>query len=183
MRQGNADRIIDLCGGGECRIEVLPIKLTHQLKADLAWNFPVKFSAGKFTGRLAANMDREWRRCRMKELLGVIVGKYDPKVGIKLTQLAADVGRDFAHMRDDGLVFCFRHGEELRRMGQHGAADHSRHHGHSPLPKNIPRHKRQQGKRRGSRASLPRFPCRVQAGTLWSVSGMPTHWWKPRREK
>jgi hypothetical protein len=37
--------------------------------------------------------------------------------------------------------------------------------------KNIPRHKRQQGKRRSSRASLPRFPCRVQAGTLWSVAG------------
>src|SRR5262249_51081191 len=41
-------------------------------------------------------------------------------------------------MRDDGLVFCFRHGEELRRMGQHGAADHSGHHDHSPLPKKYP---------------------------------------------
>jgi hypothetical protein len=49
--------------------------------------------------------------------------------------------------------------------------------------KNIPRHKRQQGKRRSSRASLPRFPCRVQAGTLWSVAGVPAHWCKPRREK
>ena len=41
----------------------------------------------------------------------------------------ADLGRDRPHALDIGLVLGVRHGEELRRMGQHRAADHARHHG------------------------------------------------------
>jgi hypothetical protein len=60
----------------------------------------------------------------MEELVGVIVGKDDPEIRIKRTQSPADIGGNFAHMRDHCLVFGFRQGEELRRMWQHGAANH-----------------------------------------------------------
>ena len=42
------------------------------------------------------------------------------------------VGGDLADVGDQRLVLGVRHGEELRRMGQHGAADHGRHHRVSP---------------------------------------------------
>ena len=92
----------------------------------------MEFPAGEFAGRLAADMDGERRRGGVEELLGVIVGEDDPQVGLERAQPFADVGRDLAHMGDQRLVLGVRHGEELRRMGQHGAADHGRHHRVSP---------------------------------------------------
>ena len=46
----------------------------------------------------------------------------------KRALLPADIGRHVPHVLDDLLVFGLRHGEELGRMGQHGAADHRRDH-------------------------------------------------------
>ena len=94
----------------------------------------MKFPAGELAGCLAADMDGERRRGGVEELLGVIVGEDDPQVGLERAQPVADVGRDLADMGDQRLVLGVRHGEELRRMGQHGAADHGRHHGGSPWP-------------------------------------------------
>src|SRR5262249_46908281 len=132
--QRNANGIVNLGGRCECGIEVLPVQLPHQFEGDFAWNFPVEFSAGEFTARFAANMNREWRRRGVEELLGMVVGKNNPEIGVERPQPTPDIGRDFAHMRDHGLVLSLRHGEELRRMRQHGATDHCGHHGLSPLP-------------------------------------------------
>ena len=103
----------------------MAVELPHQFEADFAGNFPVKFSSGEFTARRAADVNRERRSGSVEELLGMIVGKDDPEVGIERTQPPPDIGRDFAHMRDHGLFLGLRHGEELRRMRQHRAADHS----------------------------------------------------------
>jgi hypothetical protein len=116
---------IDLRRRCECRIEVLPVQLPHQLEADFAGNFPVEFSAGKFAAGFPANVDCERRRRGVEELLGVVIRKNDPEVGVERAQPAADTGRDFAHMRDHGFVLGLRHGEKLRRMRQHRATDHS----------------------------------------------------------
>ncbi len=88
----------------------------------------MEFPAGEIAARLAADMDGERRRGGVEELLGVIVGEDDPEVGLERAQLLADVGRHLPHVLDVLLVLGLRHGEELRRMGQHGAADHGRHH-------------------------------------------------------
>src|SRR5258708_20308473 len=93
MGQRNADRIIDLGGAGEGRIEILPIERPYQLEADLARNLPVKLAPGEFSGGLAAHMDREGRRRLMKELLGVIVGEDDPEIGLQAAQPSADLAR------------------------------------------------------------------------------------------
>jgi len=79
--------------------------------------------------RLAADMDREGRRRMVEELLGVIIGEDDPEIGLERAQPLADVGRHLAHMGDQRLVLGVRHGEKLRRVGQHGPANHRRHHG------------------------------------------------------
>jgi len=115
--------IVDLGSRCECRIEVLPVQLPFE--GDFARNFPVKFSAGEFATRLAADMNRERRSRGVEELFGVVVGKDNPEIGVERAKPAANIGRDFAYMRDHSLVLCLRHGEELRRMRQHGAADHS----------------------------------------------------------
>src|SRR5689334_12387402 len=67
MGQWDADGIIDLCRRGKCRIEVLTIKLAHQLKPDLARNFPVKFSAGKFATGFTSDVNRKRRGSGVKE--------------------------------------------------------------------------------------------------------------------
>ena len=110
-------------------IEILPVKLAHQLEADLARNFPVEFPPGEIAGRLAADVDGEGRRGGVKELLGVVVGKNDPEIRVERAQALADIGGDVAHLGDQRLVLGVRHGEELGRMRQHGAADHGRIHG------------------------------------------------------
>jgi hypothetical protein len=92
----------------------------------------MKFPPGEFAGCLAADVDGERRRGGVEELLGVIVGEDDPEVRIERAQPLADIGCDLADMGDQRLVLGVRHGEELRRMRQHGAADHGRHHGVSP---------------------------------------------------
>jgi len=69
-------------------------------------------------------MDGERRRRGVEELLSGVVGEDDPEVGIERAQPLTDVGGDLAHFRHHRLVLGLRHGEELRRMGQHGAADH-----------------------------------------------------------
>jgi hypothetical protein len=68
----------------------------------------------------------------VEELLGVIVGEDDPEVGLQRSKLLADVGRHGPHAFDITLVLALRHGEELRRMGQHCAADHGGHHSRAP---------------------------------------------------
>jgi hypothetical protein len=77
-------------------------------------------------------MHGERRRRIVEELLGVIVGEDDPEIGLERAELVADVGGHFAHMRDQSLVLGVGHGEELGRVGQHGAPDHGRHHGCAP---------------------------------------------------
>src|SRR5262249_13798425 len=104
------------------------------LETDLARDLPVEFPAGEVATRLAADMDCERRRGGVEELLGVVIGEDDPEVGLQGAQLLADVGGHFPHVLDVLLVFGLGHGEELRRMGQHGAADHRRHHDFSPWP-------------------------------------------------
>ena len=94
MGERDADRVVDLGGRGEGRIEILPVELAHDLEADLARHFPVKLAAGEFAGRLAADMDGERRRGGVEELLGVVVGEDDPQVGLVRAQPLADVGRD-----------------------------------------------------------------------------------------
>ena len=89
----------------------------------------MELAAGEFAGRLAADMHRE-RRCRIvEELLGVVVGEDDPEVRIERPQPPADIGRHLAHVLHELFVLGLRQGEELRRMGQHRAADHGGHHG------------------------------------------------------
>src|SRR5262249_46940216 len=73
-----------------------------------------------------------------EELLGMIVGEDDPEIGLQRAQILADLGRDLTHVLDDLLVLGLRHGEELGRMGQHGAADHARHHGFFSLADRLP---------------------------------------------
>jgi hypothetical protein len=70
-------------------------------------------------------MNRERGSRGVEELLGMVVGKNNPEVGLERTQPAADIGRDVAHMRDHRFVLCLGHGEELRRVRQHRATDHS----------------------------------------------------------
>ena len=84
----------------------------------------MEFAPGEIARRLAADMDGEGRRGGVKELLGVVVGKNDPEVGLERAQPLADIGGDFAHLGDQHLVLGVRHGEELGRMRQHGTADH-----------------------------------------------------------
>src|SRR5260221_24438 len=60
--------------------------------------------------------------------------RLDPERRLQGAQLLADIGRHFPHVLDVLLVFGIGHSEELRRMGQHGAADHRRHHDLSPWP-------------------------------------------------
>ena len=134
MGERNADGVVDLRRRTKGRIEILPVQLAHQFEADFARNLPMEFAAGEFARRLAADMDCERRRGGVEELLGVVVGEDDPKVGLECAQPLADVGCDLAHMGDQRLVLGVGHSEELRRMGQHGAADHGRHHGGSPWP-------------------------------------------------
>jgi hypothetical protein len=77
-------------------------------------------------------MDSEgWGR-GVKELVSVIVREDDPQIGFKRSKALADVGSNFTHMRDDRSVFGIRHGKELGRVRQYRAADHCRHHDHSP---------------------------------------------------
>ncbi len=128
MGQRNADRVIDLRGRGERRVEALAIKFLHQLEADLARHFPAEFVAGEIAGGLAADMDREGRRRIVEELLGVIVREDDPQIGIESVQLLADIGGGLldAHNR----VFVFRVGkrEELGCVREHRSADDRRFH-------------------------------------------------------
>src|SRR5262249_58967711 len=78
VRQRNADGVIDLGGRGEGRIEILPVKLAHQLEGDLARYLPMELPTRKFAGRFASHMDGEgWGR-GVKELLSMIVGEDDP---------------------------------------------------------------------------------------------------------
>jgi hypothetical protein len=132
VSEWNADRIVDLGGRGEGRVEILSVELSHQRKAGLARDLPAKLAAGKFAGGLAADMDREGRRGIVKELFGVIVGEDDPEVGLERAQPLPDLGRDRAHVLDVRLVLGLGHGEELRGMRQHGAADDGRDHQSSP---------------------------------------------------
>jgi hypothetical protein len=124
----DADGVVDPGSRGERGIEALAVERAHDLEADRARDFPVKFAAGKLAAGLAANVDREGRADVVEELLGVVVGEDDPEVGLERLQPRSDVGRDLTHVLDIRLVLGVRHGEELRRMRQHGAADHSRHH-------------------------------------------------------
>jgi hypothetical protein len=87
MSQRNAYGVIDLCRRGECGIKILPVKLSHQFEADLTWNPPVKFATGEFACRLATDVDREGGSGRMKELLGVVVGKIIHKSGLSACNL------------------------------------------------------------------------------------------------
>ena len=128
MGQRNADGVIDFRRGGERRIEILPIEFAHQLEPDLARHLPVKFSAGEFAARLTAHMDGEGRRDVVKELLTMIIREDDPQIGLHRLQPVADLARDAADLLDIRLVLGLRHGEELRRMGQHGPANDRRSH-------------------------------------------------------
>src|SRR5712671_6540536 len=71
MGERNSDRIIDLGGAGESRIEALPVELADELEAYLARYLPVEFATRELPTRLAADMDREGRRRMVEELLGV----------------------------------------------------------------------------------------------------------------
>ena len=123
----------------------------------------MEFPAGKFAGRLAADMDGERRRGGVKKLLGMVVGEYDPEIGIERTQPLADIGGDFADMRHQRLILGVGHGEELRRVRQHGAADHGGHHRRSPFAdKAIARAEEQQARRRPSHARA-RFTAYLEA--------------------
>ena len=128
VRERNADRIVDLGGRAEGGVEILPIELAHQREADFARHLPMKLAAGKLAGGLAADMYGEGRRGIVEELLGVIVGEDDPEVGLERAQPLPDLGRDRAHALDVRLVLGLGHGEELRGMRQHGAADDGRDH-------------------------------------------------------
>jgi hypothetical protein len=95
----------------------------------------MEFSSGEFTCRFASHMDGEGRRCGVKELFGMIVREDDPKIGLQCTQAPTDVSGYLAYVLDDRLVLGIRHGEELRRMRQHRAADYGRYHDRSPSPR------------------------------------------------
>src|SRR4051812_24094473 len=124
MRQRNADRVVDAGGAGERRIKILSIKLTDDFKTYLAGNLPVKLAAREFAAGFAADVNGEWRRRVQEELLGVVIGKNNPEIGLQRLELVADLRRDRAHLLDGLLVFRVRHREELRRMRQHRAANH-----------------------------------------------------------
>ena len=169
VRQWNADRIIDLGRAGEGGIEVLPIELTHDLETDLARNLPVEFAAGEVAACLPADMDSERRRGGVEELLGMIIREDDPEVGPQCAQLPADVGPDLPHVLDHVFVFGLGHGEELRRMGQHGAADHARHHDFSPRASDAGEHQvvSQPRKYRADQGTTRRrFTAKREASTL-----------------
>src|ERR1700758_4723300 len=116
VRERDTDGVVDFCCRGEGRIEILSIKLAHQLEDNLARNLPMEFSSGEFTCRFASHMDGEGRRCGVKELFGMIVREDDPKIGLQCAQAPTDVSRYLAYVLDDRLVLGIRHGEELRRM-------------------------------------------------------------------
>src|SRR5215510_7920696 len=108
VRQRNADGVIDLGRRGEGRIEILPVKLAHQLEGDLARNLPMELPAGKFAGRFASHMDGEgWGR-GVKELLSMIVGEDDPEIGHESAQALADVSSHLSHACNDRLIFSIR---------------------------------------------------------------------------
>src|SRR5471032_3005911 len=100
MRERNADGVVDLRRAGEGRIKILPIKLADDFEADLARHLPMKFAAGEFTGGLPAHMDREWWRCVVEELFGVIVGEDDPEVGVQGAKPLTDIGGHLPDMLD-----------------------------------------------------------------------------------
>jgi hypothetical protein len=89
----------------------------------------MKVVAGEMPVRGPTNMDRKRRRHGMKELLGMVVGKDDPKIRLQLAQFAADLCRYGAHPIDIGPIFGWRHGEELRGMRKHRPANDSCDHG------------------------------------------------------
>ena len=68
----------------------------------------------------------------MEELLGVIVREDDPQVGFQCLKILADLSRYLFHLFHDAFVFRVGHREELRGMGQHGAADDRGNHGEAP---------------------------------------------------
>jgi hypothetical protein len=68
-------------------------------------------------------MHGEWRRRVMEKLFGVVVGEDDPQIRLERLQPLADPRGDVAHRLHHLLVLGVRHGEELRRMWQHRAAD------------------------------------------------------------
>ena len=84
----------------------------------------MEFSAGEVAGGFAADVDGERRCGGVEELLGMVVGKNDPEIRVERAQPLADIGGDVADLGDQRLVLGVRHGEELGRMRQHGAADH-----------------------------------------------------------
>src|SRR5262249_54768251 len=87
-------------------------------------------------------------------------------------QLLADVGGHLPHVLDVLLVFGLGHGEELRRMGQHGAADHRRHHDFSPWPIQMRANRLASGRvaaqkyRAKQRTTRRRFTAEKEASTF-----------------
>ena len=178
VRQWNADRIIDLGRAGEGGIEVLPVELTHDLETDLARNLPVEFAAGEVAACLPADMDGERRRGSVEELLGMVIGEDDPEIGPQRAQLPADIGPDLPHMLNHVLIFGLGHSEELRRMGQHGAADHARHHDFSPRASDAGEHQvaSQPRKYRADQGTTRRrFTAKTEASTLLPDPAASTH--------
>src|SRR5215472_15282994 len=78
MGQWDAERVIDLGGAGEGRVETLRVHLAHDLEPDRARHAPMKSAASEVTLCLVADMDREGRCGSVEELLDMVVGEDDP---------------------------------------------------------------------------------------------------------
>jgi hypothetical protein len=119
-------------------IKALPIQLPDELDADLARDLPAKLAAGEGATALVADMNREGRCRLVEELFGVVVRKDDPEVRRHRFEPGADVGRCSLDAVNGAPIFGLGHREELRGVGQHGPADHTRHHWISNLRRHRP---------------------------------------------
>ena len=61
----------------------------------------------------------------MKELLGMIIRKDDPEIGLQGLQPVADFSRYPADPLDRVAILGFGHREELRGMGKHRATNNA----------------------------------------------------------
>jgi len=103
--------------------------LPDKFETDLARNLPAEIPARKHALSRVADMDRErWGRL-MKELLGMVVRKDDPKFGRHGLEPGAYFGRHRLDSLDRVAILGFRHREELRGMGQHRPTDNAGIHG------------------------------------------------------
>src|SRR5947207_8924461 len=134
MRERDPHRIVEFCRAGEGRVETLAVEIAHKLEAHLARYPPMKFAAGEFPACLAADVNGEGRRHVLEELLRVIVREEYPEFGLQSPELLADICREGPDALDGLAILGLGHGEELRSMRQHRAADHGRAHQPSSPP-------------------------------------------------